>query len=105
MVVRVQELRKVGVRGTAAWTVLDDGTVMDSWFWSQQPPVECFLLVQASIRTGSHTGDEVLFVGRGEPLECGIVEQLPERVTAAAARLGVLAQDAGGELPERRDAA
>jgi hypothetical protein len=86
-VVRVRELRRVGVRGSAAWTVLDDGSEIDSWFWAQQPPVGCYLLVRAEVRPGSHSDQPVLFVGRGEPLECGIIEALPARVTAAAARM------------------
>lgn len=90
LVLRVTEVREVGVRGTKAWVELDDGTRLDSWFWAAEPDVECFLLVRACVREGTHTGDDVCFVGRGTPLEPGIVDTLPRKVTAAARRLDVL---------------
>lgn len=90
LVARVSELREVGVRGSKAWVDLDDGQRIDAWFWDAQPPVDCFLLVRACVREGTHSGEDVLFVGRGTPLEHGIVATLPRKVTRAARRLGVL---------------
>lgn len=95
VVARVTELREVGVRGSKAWVELDDGARIDAWFWDDEPPVDCFLLLRACVREGTHSGSDVLFVGRGTPLEGGIVELLPPRVTAAAERLGMLHMVAG----------
>lgn len=90
LVVRVTELREVGVRGSKAWAELDDGERIDAWFWNTEPAVDCFLLVRACVREGTHSGADVLFVGRGTPLEDGVERTLPPKVTAAAQRLGIL---------------